>query len=61
MFTGFSSYDDEGALMIPVKQYLSGRTIYVDVPGARQPGPVSPKTVKRRQAGLMAGKGDHSV
>ena len=31
MFTGFSAYDDEGALMITVKQYLSGRTIYVDV------------------------------
>src|ERR1700704_2566665 len=31
MFTGFSAYDDEGALMITVKQYLSGRTIYEDV------------------------------
>ena len=31
MFTGFSAYDDEGALMITVKQYLSGRTIYVDI------------------------------
>src|ERR1700687_2867559 len=31
MFAGFSAYDDEGALMITVKQYLDGRTLYVDV------------------------------
>jgi hypothetical protein len=31
MFTGFLPYDDEGALMLSVKEYLGGRKLYQDV------------------------------
>ena len=31
MFTGFSLHDDEGALMLSVKQYLGGMKIYQEV------------------------------
>src|SRR5450432_2698268 len=31
MFTGFSPYDDEGSLMLSVKQYLGGMRLYEEV------------------------------
>ncbi len=31
MFTGFSYWDDEGAMMMSVKEYLSGHRLYDDV------------------------------
>lgn len=33
MFTGFSYWDDEGALLVTVKEYLGGLTLYNRIPG----------------------------
>jgi hypothetical protein len=37
LFTGFSDWDDEGSLMMSVKQYLQGYTLYADMPSGYGP------------------------